>query len=169
MRNRIFVALVVVSACSQPPTPPVVANHPAQSRAPHDLLATIERQECYGWCPIYKVSVYRDGAVEYHGESFVKVKGDARTELTDAQLGELERAFEAAHYMSLADTYTHEDATDAPTVITSYRIKHIAHYHGDDHAPPELGKLEREIDRIVGIERWIGTAAERDAHAEEWR
>jgi uncharacterized protein DUF6438 len=171
VRNRILVALVVVSACgsSQPPAPPVVANQPAPRHAPHDLIATFERQECYGWCPIYKVSIYRDGAVEYHGESFVKIKGDAKTELTDAQLGDLERAFEEAHYMSFAATYTHEDATDSPTSITSYRDKRVVHYHGDFHAPKALGELEVEIDRIVGIERWIGTPAERDAHAEEWR
>lgn len=167
---RLAICLLVV-ACGSPPPPaaPVVANQPAPNHAPHDLIATLERQECYGWCPIYKISIYRDGAVEYHGESFVKVKGDAKTELTDVQLAELEHAFEAAHYMTLADTYTHEDATDSPTVLTSYRNKHIAHYHGDYHAPRELGELEQEIDRIVGIERWIGTATERDAHAEDWR
>jgi hypothetical protein len=179
---RVLLVICLLAACSSPPdttvagvSTPVLHNAPEQADpGPHVLLATLERGLCYGRCPVYKLAIYRDGDVAYHGEQFVKVKGDATTHLTPARLGNLERAFADAHYSALASTYTHEDVTDVPTEITSFRddgdrTKQVEHYRGDSRAPEALTKLEDEIDRIVGSERWIGTREERDAHAEEWR
>lgn len=53
---------------------------------------------------------------------------------------------------------------------TSYRThdghqKHIEHYQGDDHAPEISIKVEDDLNKLVGIEQWIGTPAEREASA----
>ena len=176
MRLAILVALV---ACDAPP--PETTTTPTPPAAPAaiapfgsaEVMATLERTACYGWCPIYKLTVRRDGRVEYSGDEYVKIRGSANGQLTMGQVAELDRAFSRAHYFDLADTYTKYDATDAPSVKSSYRLagrtKSIEHYGGDMHAPEALSTLEESIDSIVGVEQWIGTQAEREAHARDWR
>jgi hypothetical protein len=167
--------LAFLAACDagRSPAPPAPHNIAVAPPVSHEVMATLERTACYGWCPVYTLTIHRDGRVEYHGEEFVKQRGSAAAELTPGQIDELDRAFATAQYFSLGSDYTHEDATDASSAITSYRKdgrdKKIAHYHGDEHAPDALTTLENAIDSIVGTERWIGTRAEREGHAGEWR
>jgi hypothetical protein len=128
---------------------------------------------CYGYCPIYKVSIHADGRVAYHGERFVKRKGDATGQLTAAQLASVRAAFVRIDYFKLAASYDHPQITDAPGAITSFtdggHTKTVPHNQGDGTAPAELGKLEDQIDQIVGVAQWIGTDKEREAHRSEWR
>lgn len=165
--------LAFLAACDAPTPAPPPANVVAAPPVSHEVMATLERQACYGWCPIYTLTIHRDGRVEYHGKQYVKQRGSAEAQLTPGQIDELDRAFATAKFFQLADAYTHEDATDAPTVMTSYRKdgheKNVAHYHGDDHAPDSLTTLESSIDTIVGTDRWIGTPEEREGQAGDWR
>ncbi|MEO8550608.1 MAG: DUF6438 domain-containing protein [Kofleriaceae bacterium] len=145
------------------PPPPPVATHE------HVLLASLERGMCYGTCPAYKLTVYRDGKVEYFGKDYVKRKGKADGTLTDAQLAALDKLFTDAKFTSeYKDAYTSYDVTDNPSANTSYlpagatKAKSVAHYYGDTHAPESLTEIESKFDDIVKIEHWIGTRAERD-------
>ncbi|HEY1551146.1 MAG TPA: DUF6438 domain-containing protein [Kofleriaceae bacterium] len=146
------------------------AAPPAKADA---VIASLERTACYGYCPIYKVSIHADGRVEYHGEHFVKRKGDATGQLSATQLGALRGAFVRASFFELADRYEHESMTDAPSAVVAFsdggRTKTIRHYHGDDTAPASLDTLEERIDALVDVEQWIGTDHEREAHRAEWR
>jgi hypothetical protein len=152
-----------------PPVPPVPRMPPPTTALPqHVMLASIDRGACYGTCPIYKLTVYRDGKVEYVGEDYVKMKGKVAGTVTAEQLAALDKLFTDAHYLAYKDAYDHEDATDAPSALTAYvplgasTTKFVRHYYGDMHAPESLTKLEEDFDTIVKSERWIGTEAERD-------
>ncbi len=140
--------------------------------APHELVATLARASCYGVCPVYKLAIYRDGVVEYTGEQYVELRGPAIGHITAAQLAMLDRMFADARYFERADHYTTEEMTDMPSATTTYqlgaRAKRIEHYYGDPSAPRALENLEDGIDRLVGIERWIGTEDVREQHAREW-
>ena len=131
------------------------------------MLASIERTACYGRCPIYTVSVYRDGKVEYVGKEYVKKKGKVASSITAAQVNAIDKLFTDAHYVKLANAYTSYDVTDNPSANTTYRplgaaTKKVAHYYGDSHAPDALTTLEEDFDKLLTIDRWIGTQAERD-------
>jgi hypothetical protein len=148
-------------------------SNAAPPQQPDPVLASLERTACFGTCPVYKLTIRADGRVDYHGEHFVKRKGDATGQLKPAQLAALRNAFARADYGKLADTYDHVSVTDAPSAITSFTdgavTKTIRHYLGDETAPAELEKLEDRIDQLVGIAQWIGTDKEREAHRSEWR
>jgi hypothetical protein len=124
------------------------------------VMVTFERTACYGRCPIYRVTVLRDGTVLWEGERFVKTTGKATAKVPPSAMSELAKAFARADFFALHDKYESYDVTDNPSAIVSFddgkRKKTIRHYHGDSSSPKELYQLEDEIDRIVGTARWIG-------------
>ncbi|HEY2747996.1 MAG TPA: DUF6438 domain-containing protein [Polyangia bacterium] len=132
---------------------------PEAPRGPSVMLS-LERTACYGRCPIYTVTVLRDGTVQWEGKRFVKVTGKATAKLPAATLTALADAFRGAGFFALADKYDSYDVTDHPSAITSYadgyQKKTIHHYHGDRSAPEKLSQLEARIDELVGTARWIG-------------
>jgi len=121
---------------------------------------SLERTACYGRCPIYKVTVLRDGTVLWEGERFVKTTGKASAKLPAAALAQLADAFRTAGFFALQDKYERYDITDHPSAIVTFddgkRKKTVHHYHGDTSAPKQLYELEDAIDRIAGTAKWIG-------------
>lgn len=164
---RVMIALVI--GCGGAPKPPAPIGNTAPGGAPaaHEVMVTLERTACYGVCPIYTLTVYRDGAVEWNGEDFVKVKGPATGQISADDVARLDELFATNHYFDLKDAYTSYDMTDHPSARTSYhgdgRAKAIDHYHGDTSAPPVLTTIEDGIDAIVHTEQWIGNDADRGA------
>ena len=175
MRTSLLLILGVTFSCGggQRGGPADLTNHGTQGGGPSPVIATLARGACYGWCPVYTIAVHADGVVEYDGEQFVKQKGHHLGQLSADQRRALDQAFEQAGYFKLGDQYTAYEMTDMPSATTSFSeggvTKTIQHYYGDSHAPVALTTLEDAIDRIVGVDQWIGTAAERDAHARDWR
>jgi hypothetical protein len=160
------VCLVCVAACSKkkPPadTTSVDQPHPPDAVPGATPLATLERTGCYGECPVYRLTVSSDGSVVYVGTRWVKVLGRQVYKLSDAQLAELQAAFERINFMSLRD-YDRVENTDDDWAHVSFRrgslVKRVRHYHGDNAAPPALSSLEDDFDRIVESARYVGAAA----------
>ena len=124
-----------------------------------EVIITLERTACYGFCPIYSLTIHGDGTVLYEGEDFVETVGKAETVISREKVEQLISEFEKVDYNSLKDTYTERTITDAPSVITSItrngKTKTIEHYHGDFNAPEKLTELEDKIDEIVNSDQWI--------------
>jgi hypothetical protein len=165
---RASLLILLAAACNRPAPrhAPLEGRSSAPPTESHEHLASIERTACFGWCPIYKLTVFRDGTVEYEGEEYVKVKGKAIGHLRPDQVAALEELFRKHGYLDLADSYEKYDVTDNPSVYTSYsprggKRKIVKHYLGDMKTPEVLGKIEEGIDSIVHIEHWIGTEEER--------
>jgi len=172
-------ALAFAAACGHKPptggggTPEPIGNTgDGAAVGPHEVMATLERTACYGTCPMYSLTVYRDGTVEYNGEQFVKTQGKATGQITPAEVTQLDDLFTNAHYFDLKDAYTDYDVTDNPSAKTSYssggKTKTIDHYYGDSDAPEVLSTIEDGIDKIVHVEQFIGTEQERE-HNQSYR
>ena len=125
----------------------------------NDLVITLERTPCHGFCPVYKLTIDDDGTVVYEGKDFVSTKDREETAISQDKVDQLVQEFKKIDYFSLNDEYTTRIITDAPSVITSITLdgktKTIEHYHGDFSAPEELTELEDRIDEIVNSEQWI--------------
>jgi|SRR5436190_16339442 len=124
------------------------------------VVITIERQACYGRCPIYSAQIYADGTVIYNGKDFVKVIGERSHKIKKDKLERLIKAFEDIKYFSLKDEYRYNEngltITDQPTTITSFsykgKTKKVINYA---FAPAELEKLELKIDEIADVYIYI--------------
>jgi hypothetical protein len=165
MPRRRIVAVVLASisgACA----PNAMSSDQNRTQSPPALLARIERTICYGWCPAYSVEILVDGTARYEGRAYVVTEGMALARLTPEQVEEVRAAFKRAGFRAISeDCCNCRDVTDGPTVFLTLEDggprKTIEHYDGCGRAPPELGYLEGEIDRIVNVEQWIGTRDQR--------
>jgi hypothetical protein len=166
MRIVIILGLIALAcgvACTRVTSPANGDCPPSGGREP---LATLERTRCFGTCPVYRVTILRDGTVEYVGGQYVKVQGRATGHISAEQLAQLCRLFQQSGYLQFRDSYERVDVTDQPSAYTSYspapgRTRSVRHYLGDRSAPRALIDVEEGIDRIVHIEQWIGTPEER--------
>jgi hypothetical protein len=156
---RIAAAIVALAGCGQAASPPAIPE-PRLASPAHELAITFEQGPCFGDCPVYKVEIYRDGTVVFHGDSAVKVQGEAVGHVTSEQLAALQRAFARVQFFALADDYSHSDRLDQDFVVVTYQIggrsKRIHHYRGDRRGRVLL-PLEGEILETVNVDQWIGT------------
>jgi hypothetical protein len=130
-------------------------------------VITLERTQCYGDCPVYKLAIFADGKVLYEGKEFVKRKGKAEGRITRAALEDLVGEFNRIDYLNLDDKYIFEGKncpewwTDSSSTITSLnwkgKQKTIDHYHGcrGTNVLNQLTALEHKIDQVVNTRRWI--------------
>ena len=133
----------------------------AQKAEYPDLLVTIQRDYCFGSCPVYSAIISGDGIVIYTGKDFVKIKGERRYRISREKVKELMNEAIRVNYFSLKNSYTEDEQgrsyTDLPSTTTSVRMngksKQVYKYYG---APKELYEFQRKIDEIAGLTRFIG-------------
>jgi hypothetical protein len=122
-------------------------------------LITLERQPCFGFCPVYTLTIHEDGTVIYMGFQHVVEIGVRTTSIDAEDVTALAEAMAQQGYFRWEDEYMVQDITDQPYVITSLnwdgQYKHIVRYDGDFSAPDALAELEDAIDHAVDISQWL--------------
>src|SRR5215472_12305424 len=137
---------------------------------------TLERTECFGSCPVYRITLSGSGDVRYEGYKFVATEGQVDDRLTARQLGELIAAINECNFFALRESYQ-SDFDGCPAILSDLssatisvtlggRTKRIQHYIGcversrdtsGDFVPYplKLYNLENRVDEVVGTKRWI--------------
>ncbi len=114
---------------------------------------TLERTACFGSCPMYKVTLRRDGTATYVGRRFVERLGTYKGQIHGFE--RLAQLAEARGYFNLNNRYTVR-ATDLPSTVTSVvrngRRKTVTNY--GDSGPVELWGIETAIDGLVANTKW---------------
>jgi Domain of unknown function (DUF6438) len=149
---------------------PIPSPSPLESST---IAICLERTECSGSCPNYRVVIYGDGRVRYTGRSFVREVGEREGFLPENVVGELLERFDRVRFFDLRHVYE-EPVPDLRTTLLSLRIgeeqNHVENrWMGDrfDRGVKDreihldLDGLADAIDAAVHIERWIGTKEER--------
>lgn len=178
------------------PVAPAAAEAPVEPSPTADIdLATVEftleRTECYGWCPSYQLRIHGDGRVEYHGSAYVRELGDREGRVSEEVVRGLLARFAPERFFALAERYE-EAITDIPTELVGLRIADRKHkvvnywsrcsleeftkYDGRGAQVVErwrahelLSKLASAIDDAVVVGQWIGTKSERQEIAKTRR
>ena len=158
------------------PFPDLPQNSPERA----NLLITLRRTRCYGFCPAYKIQIHGNGDVEFDGEAFVAVSGHHKASISPEAVNQLLDMFRDADFFSLDDAYR-SLVTDNPAYCTSITLgsksKSVYDYVGrEDGMPASVEMLEKAIDDTADSARWIvgdkltaaSLAAEHyDFHSEE--
>lgn len=111
---------------------------------------SLERTPCFGACPVYKVTIRRDGTLTYHGQRFVDRLGDYEARVPRSTVRNLERALGQSGYWAMNRSYDAR-VTDLPSQIVQVRtnrfVKTVSEY--GSFGPKELERLHDLIDRAM--------------------
>ena len=154
--------MIVLAACNSSKKNVDTAQIPEDSnhengRNADSLFASIERTACFGSCPVYKISIYKDGYVLYQGRQFVEKKGAYKSTLSPEQLEEIKNTASRLGYFEMEDEYVNPALTDFPSCITTLKVngqrKKIRLY---SEAPPEkLVEFQNYLDSLFVDANWI--------------
>jgi hypothetical protein len=126
---------------------------------PQDVIITVERTACFGFCPDYRLSIYGNGKVVYEGRYYVQVEGRRITYIPKRKVRELVAEFERIGFYNFDDRYI-MSATDLPSTLISIdlegRSKTIDMYGTEMIAPEEISNLIKQIEEAVNVSRWVG-------------
>ena len=128
------------------------------ARLPYDSIS-LRREPCYGTCPMYEATLYKDGRARYHGERFVERLGDFTGEVMVQDYARLGYLLDRFGFMTLPDSFSIH-ATDLPgATLTAHRspggIKSVSDY--GYVGPVELWTMREVFDGVLTRIAWKKT------------
>lgn len=134
---------------------------------PSNTVITLQRGGCEKRCAVYKIIVFADGTVIYHGQYYVRRNGPGLNRVDVSVIRRLIEDFQAINYFSLKDQYGYGDEEECSSVlsdasvamtsiVTGGRSKAITHHHRCvGPVPEQLTQLEDKIDQLANSSHWI--------------
>jgi hypothetical protein len=115
----------------------------------------LERTLCDGPCPVYTVTLRRDGTALWEGRQYVEREGHFEGEVYERDFARLAEAIIKLRYFTLPDDYL-PLRTDMASAITTVRWKggqkSVDNY--GDQGPAALWQIETLIDGVAAAVRW---------------
>jgi uncharacterized protein DUF6438 len=126
------------------------------------------RSNCQIGCPEYKITVHGNGAVEYVGERFVKVRGAQSSSLNEEQMQVVLAGFDRADFFRLEDqafAWGYHSPRVSVRITVDGKTKSVSSdaYHTGAKSGLQASFVEAaaNLDRIIGTDRWIKCGEER--------
>ena len=120
-----------------------------------NVIITLNRDACFGTCPVYSLVIYGNGTVFYKGDRYVNLTGNKIYYIPKGDVQLLVDEFIEINYFALEDEYL-GSITDFPSTTTSITInnktKNIYDYIS---GPKKLKDLERKIDEVGLSKQWV--------------
>lgn len=138
MRN-IFVLLFFIFACQ---TSSLYNNEIRP-------VITMKRTACYGTCPQYIITIYKDGKTIYEGINFVDKIGRYQSYLTQKDVKNILTNIDEVSFFELDDYYD-SPITDVPSVILKVDTHNKTHKVIDRfNGPKSLKNIYKLIDYSI--------------------
>lgn len=127
----------------------------AKKDLPDSLVVRLQRTACFGRCPIYTLSFYKDGTAIFKGEKWVEKEGLYKGRVTESNLNNIISKAKEIGFYEMDNQYDSEYVTDLPSTITTLKgesgFKVVANrYEG----PELLYELEKLIDEVADSIEW---------------
>ncbi len=84
----------------------------------------LEKTPCFGSCPVYDITVKRDGRATYNGTNFVNTTGTQTTNLDQGLVNAMFASLDALDFQSFDPLYD-ANITDLPSSIVTYQGKTV--------------------------------------------
>jgi hypothetical protein len=116
-------------------------------------IITLQRDACFGFCPVYSVALFEDGTVVFTGIANVDTLGVEVFETDALAITSIAQRAQSLGYFGWQERYDQQVMTDQATVTTSIswedQYNRIVRYDGDPSAPVGLVWVEDIIDQTV--------------------
>jgi hypothetical protein len=150
----ILVAFLIISCSSFAPT------------IDNETLVKLERTACKGYCPVYTVTIKKNGIVEYEGMEHVSVKGIQTATIPTTSLELIEAELLKSGFLKMKPRLDTGSwgcfiyMTDQIHIIIEGSIKNrkkaVLTYLGcDSNQVKSVVELARFIDKAVGTSKWV--------------
>lgn len=158
--RRLFIACLGAAALASC-APSAISAEPEPMNPPSSSNVEIRlaRGACFGFCPVYTVSINGAGEVRYEGRNFVNVVGQRTATIPAENVARLLARFEEVGFDNLDDAYR-ANVSDLPSYTVSItrdgRTKTVVDYGGVQAGMPRtIRDLQDEIDRVAGTAQWV--------------
>lgn len=119
-----------------------------------EKIIEISKSGCFGRCPVYTMTVYGKGLVEYKGERFTDKMGVYTKQLSEADYTTLFADFKNANLWQYQDEYN-SLIPDLPMISIHYYNKGSQKkIMGKEGRPEVLMTLEKQLDAIASEAGW---------------
>ncbi|WP_425409597.1 DUF6438 domain-containing protein [Hyphococcus sp.] len=167
----ILLAGLLLSACASEGYTPYLDRFSEYALDDDDYERfTLERTACFGFCPIFKVTVDERDFLFFQGERFVtETDGVLSKRLPKGSFKKILRIARDHEFSQFDPSYPNADrnncgpiATDNPSIILAFDTEHLDHavkwYRGcsqfDSRA--ELEEMIAAVDAVLDIDEWVG-------------
>ena len=121
-----------------------------------NCVVSIHRSSCYGECPSFSLSVYRDGVVLYEGLSNVVRTGFWVSKVPIESIRKLLEDFDRAGFCSFPGMSEVNPQSPSTTIeLHSQRCSHAVKYY-PNIGPREFYKLAEHVESIADTKQLVG-------------
>lgn len=160
MRFAFFIcAASVVVACSSrknqvQPVVPVVAVQEVKEVV-SDTMLYYSRGACFGMCPIFELTVMKDGRATYVGKNHVDRIGRFQALINYSDIAPVLQKANDIGYFELNAAYDLEAVQDLPNINTAIANNGKLHWVRNRYkGPAALRMLYTELDTMIARQAW---------------
>ncbi len=128
-----------------------------------DKLVEMSKGPCFGFCPVYTVTVYTNGVVTYFGERNTNRQGTHLRILEKNQLVALKKQLEKANLWQYQDLYKGRIPDLQAVTITYWEEGDFKTIVGKDGRPEPVVKIESVLEQIANSGKWKRIDGEEEA------
>lgn len=114
-----------------------------------DDFVLLQRSGCFGTCPIYEITLYASGKINYKGKAYTQYQGFYTGEINKELAYNFFNKIKDYKWVAYPEKYP-IDNVDFPQFQLSYNTKNIQKtIKGNSRADTEIIELTRELDSFV--------------------
>ncbi len=144
-----FIALFIFTTKSNESS-----NYKRVKKVPVKVIE-LKKTRCYGSCPVYTLTIYKNKTAHLVGEKYMDLIGDYKAKVPDNIFEQLMEKFKKSNFFKFRDKYLKRGITDLPTTYLTFsyekQTKTIQDYYG---TPKAIKDLEKEVENLLKILEW---------------
>lgn len=113
-----------------------------------NTFVKIRKTACFGKCPVYEFTIYKDGTALFDGLQYVNKTGKHKLKLEKEEFTKLQKLLSKTSFSDYKDAYNNPRITDLPSVYITHQGKQVQ-IRIWKNVPEELKTVEKYIEQLV--------------------